>query len=302
MAQALDITQPYVSQMARGLALPGVGIVERMVQVYSLPRDEWLSLAGHDTRERAAQDESIQSNLAALHNAFAVEQAREWLRLRQGDPEAGQRFGSLLKRLTEGNPQRDEELDTLFGPAKLWLFAGFIPPPFDIAMILKHLDLSESEAAELFTAAGQSGWDAAWVFLSGLADVAQRLGGDSVLTVFNPDALRSLSGMTPKQIAQGLIWIHDVACTWSDAAPLTSAEEVSVALGVTLSEARRILSEVDAEEAEADAAGRATFVRSEMDFHLKVLTLRPFIARKPQLRPGAVKRRTISVRRRVFED
>lgn len=66
VARRLGYTQSRVSQVARG-EKPSRELVERLVQSYALPREEWLSLAGYGPRPTVEDErETIASRAAEL--------------------------------------------------------------------------------------------------------------------------------------------------------------------------------------------------------------------------------------------
>jgi transcriptional regulator with XRE-family HTH domain len=92
VALKLGVTPSYVGQIKRGLYMPGRPVVERFAELYGLDRDEWLALAGYETREASPGEQRLGEWLdrAAFRAAAAVNGAQ---RLAQGLYELSQRFG-----------------------------------------------------------------------------------------------------------------------------------------------------------------------------------------------------------------
>jgi transcriptional regulator with XRE-family HTH domain len=73
VAETLEITQSYVGQVARGDARPGRALVERVIEKFGLPREEWLNLAGYgqanEDPEEALVNRAVDRAVASVNGA-----------------------------------------------------------------------------------------------------------------------------------------------------------------------------------------------------------------------------------------
>ncbi len=64
VAKKIGCTQSYVGQIARGQARPSREILERTIEIFRLPRDDWLVLGGFQSVEPAVDDRAVIARLA----------------------------------------------------------------------------------------------------------------------------------------------------------------------------------------------------------------------------------------------
>ncbi|MBM3459233.1 MAG: helix-turn-helix transcriptional regulator [Armatimonadetes bacterium] len=99
VAHKIGCTQSYVGQIARGQARPSREIIERTIDVFQLPREEWLALAGYGPA-RSPEDERVE--IARM----AVEEALRRLGHAGPDPASGhdvfwQEYGNWVEECRE---------------------------------------------------------------------------------------------------------------------------------------------------------------------------------------------------------
>jgi transcriptional regulator with XRE-family HTH domain len=80
VARKIGCSQSYVAQISRGQARPGRELVERIIEAYELPRDEWIELAGYGKPRRPGSDpldmvrlavqETLRQSEASGHDVF----------------------------------------------------------------------------------------------------------------------------------------------------------------------------------------------------------------------------------------
>lgn len=66
VGQKIGCTQSYVGQIARGQSHPSRELVERIIDAYALPREEWLNLAGYGKQAPEDPLQQIQESIARM--------------------------------------------------------------------------------------------------------------------------------------------------------------------------------------------------------------------------------------------
>jgi transcriptional regulator with XRE-family HTH domain len=143
LGELWGVTQSYAGQILRGDAAPSRDVVERIIEVHALPREEWLGYAGYGPKATVAATESVEAAAAML--------AASGARFVTG-------FGAVLQRITGLNA---DELAAVVPEGTAYVAAvyeGWVPAEGSLVLWAYELDLTAEQTTELLIAGGYGPW------------------------------------------------------------------------------------------------------------------------------------------------